>query len=814
MNKIVIIGSGCREYTIINKLRNELKESGIKKEIICFKNQDNGMIDLLVDKSFNYDGITDNKTAFTVFINMYKDEIDFVMVGAENPLANGIIDYLNMFNINCIGPNKFYTQLESSKIFCRNFLKTYNLDVYSPQYIQIKYCDNVLDLNSDEKEYIYINEFKYLEVEDIRQIETTLSHCEGVDLNIRKKFELFYNKISNRFEGFVIKKDFLCGGKGVTVEGVDFTDRKSAIFKEVVGSYQLKYDFLIEQKLVGQEFSLTSFTDGYNFVHCPPVQDFKRLLDGDKGPNTGGMGCICYENNTLPFLVKDDINMAEQINESVIKKLNNYGIDCGNKDTYTGILYGSYMKTNDGEIKIIEYNCRLGDPETMIIMNLLNSSLYNLFSLLVSNSLDLYKVKFNQNAAMCLYYVPSEYPNVYNGTNKYKNYYDIYCKKLDEDIEVAYGNCVKEGSHLYSAKSRTMALTTNQLSFYQAYHKLYSNSDNICGNLYFRNDIGDKYLSKYQKSGVSIDNAENSLKKIKNNILNTYNSHVISEFGSFGGEYKLDNNVLVASIDGVGSKSIASNRIYGIDGFRMLGQDIVGHSINDILVQGAKPLFFLDYFGTATLNSLELEHFIDGVSQTCIDYGNIPILGGETAEMPLVYKPNESDLVGCIIGVKDNKFFNVPMKHGDLIINLPSVGPHTNGFTLINNLIQEDMPSEDVSLLKSLLNPHKCYLNEVYGFIKEFGYDNIHGMCHVTGGGFYQNMERVLPEGLSIELNNKIVFPLWATILQNKLNIDTEEMMKVYNCGLGFILIIDNSIRESLIRLNCDFEIIGSLINK
>jgi phosphoribosylformylglycinamidine cyclo-ligase len=124
------------------------------------------------------------------------------------------------------------------------------------------------------------------------------------------------------------------------------------------------------------------------------------------------------------------------------------------------------------------------------------------------------------------------------------------------------------------------------------------------------------------------------------------------------------------------------------------------------------------------------------------------------------------------------------------------------------------MPSEDVSLLKSLLNPHKCYLNEVYSFIKEFGYDNIHGMCHVTGGGFYQNMERVLPEGLSIELNNKIVFPLWATILQNKLNIDTEEMMKVYNCGLGFILIIDSSIRESLIKLNFDFEIIGSLINK
>lgn len=813
---IIIIGSGCREYTIAKKLKEDvakLVENSYK--FICFTTQENGMMNNIVDVVYPYDGFNNPDSLFIEFIDCHKDIIDFVFIGPENPLADGIVDFLSFKNVKSFGPSKFFATIESSKIFCRNFMKINNLDIYSPNFLEIKYLDNILNLT--EIEISKLSNFREANINYIDSNGRTIHIDRGHDISIRDKFNKFYQSEISNFGKVVIKKDGLCGGKGVIVQSVDFNDNQSkdTILKEIIGSYIHKYDLLIEQKLEGQEFSLNTFTDGYHYVHCPPIQDYKRLLNNDEGPNTGGMGCVAYENNTLPFLTNDDIYKCQHINQEIIERLNKYGKTNNYNTTYNGILYGSFIKTNDGNIKVIEYNSRLGDPETMIVMALLESNFYNLCKLVITSCLDIYTPVFKKDAAICLYYVPDKYPTVVLGVNKYNSYYDIYMNDIveDEQITLAYGNCKRTGEHLYSMKSRTLSITTTQPTFYQAYHKIYQTCHKVVGKLHYRTDIGDKFLSRYQKSGVSIENAEESLKNIKQNILATYNNSVISEYGSFGGEYKLDdNNTLVASIDGVGSKSIASNSIYGIDGFRMLGQDIVGHSINDILVQGATPLFFLDYFGTACLNKKELEYFIEGVSSICVEYGNIPILGGETAEMPLVYRTNESDLIGCIIGVKDNNFFKSPMKSGNILINLPSVGPHTNGFTLINDLlIDKKLTDIDIEFIKSLLTPHKCYLNEVKQIIDIVGYDSITGMCHITGGGFYQNMSRVVPKDLQIELYHDIVFPKWCLELQNKLNISRDEMLQVYNCGLGYIVIIDEHKRQELNDLNIKFEIIGEL---
>ena len=134
------------------------------------------------------------------------------------------------------------------------------------------------------------------------------------------------------------------------------------------------------------------------------VQDFKRLNNDNVGPNTGGMGCIAYENNSLPFLDNEDIYKCQLINQEIINHLNKYGKSNENKNVYNGILYGSFIKTYSGEIKVIEYNCRLGDPETMVILSLLQSNLYNMFSLMVNSCLDIYNESFSKNASLCLYY--------------------------------------------------------------------------------------------------------------------------------------------------------------------------------------------------------------------------------------------------------------------------------------------------------------------------------------------------------------------------------------------------------------------------
>ena len=228
-------------------------------------------------------------------------------------LELGFSNYLKDKNISCIGPLKEYAKIETSKIYCREFLKKHKLSQYSPKYYI---------LNSKNKEII------------------------------EKKLDLF--------DKIVIKNDGLCGGKGVLVQDIDFQTKQDGI--EIISN---KDNIIIEEKLIGEEYSLMSITDGINVRHFPPIQDNKRLLDNDMGPNTGGMGCVIDKNNTLPFLNNNDIMTSQKINKQVIELLNQEYKNIG----YKGILYGSYIKCNDGKIKIIEFNCRFGDPECILALS-------------------------------------------------------------------------------------------------------------------------------------------------------------------------------------------------------------------------------------------------------------------------------------------------------------------------------------------------------------------------------------------------------------------------------------------------------------
>lgn len=803
-SKIIIIGSGAREVAMIRKLQQGLKDLGLDRKMICFTTQNNADIHNHIIHSMPYDYNTESTSLYIKYIEKHHLDIDFVIVGPENPLADGIVDYFETLNVPCIGPYSSYAKLESSKSFCRNFIKMCNLDRYSPKFITISPNDNILKLVPNELELL----------------EKVCHHTD-----IQYKLKHYLNDVLRKQLGrIVIKKDGLCGGKGVYVEN-DTDDNtaddntESVLLNNIVQSYQNKTNLVIEEKLVGQEFSIMTLTDGNgSCFHFPPIQDYKRLKNGNDGPNTGGMGCLVMENGTLPFLNQKDIDTCHTINETIITHLNRSGKKIGLKNGYKGILYGSFMKLdnsqmacdtetiNDTEtIKIIEYNCRFGDPEGVVALSLLESNLYTICKQIIEGHLDT-NIKISHQAALCVYMVPKDYPNVPNVSNEFNTInYDIYMKNnMPKDIELYLSNTAKVGNHLYSQKSRTLCLVTKKDTFYQCYQQIYSHIGKVVGNLEYRSDIGETYLSRYQKSGVSIETATASLQNIKQHILKTYTPKVVSQFGSFGGEFKLDdNNTIVASIDGVGSKSILSTHTYGIEGYKMLGHDIVGHSINDILVQGAYPLFFMDYYGTSSLNSLELENFVAGLSECCIKYGNIPILGGETAEMPLVYQPNQTDLVGCIIGIKNNDFFNNPIHVGDIIISIDSVSPHTNGFTLINELYQQFENNPNKTELqkekynhfsKILLQPHKCYLNEVEEFINKYGYDRLKGMCHITGGGFYENMNRVIPKNMSIQLYQKIKLPDWGLFLQEEGNIPYDEMLNVFNCGIGYVLIVDKAL--------------------
>jgi phosphoribosylformylglycinamidine cyclo-ligase/phosphoribosylamine--glycine ligase/phosphoribosylformylglycinamidine cyclo-ligase len=311
--------------------------------------------------------------------------------------------------------------------------------------------------------------------------------------------------------------------------------------------------------------------------------------------------------------------------------------------------------------------------------------------------------------------------------------------------------------------------------------------------------------SSYAASGVSIDAGNRAVELMKSAVKATYTPAVLAGIGSFGGLFdasalkQMQNPVLVASTDGVGTKvklAAAAGRYRGI------GHDIVNHCIDDILVQGARPLFFMDYFATSRLNPEQTAEVVTGIAEACQAAG-MALLGGETAEMPGVYAPNEFDVAGTIVGVLERDRIlprTSELKAGDVLIGLTSSGPHTNGYSLIRRVFADTpldtfFPELGCSLADALLTPHRSYLNILHSAI-----NNLHlkALAHLTGGGFIENIPRILPENLDavIRLGSWPVPPLWS-LIQQKGNIAPEEMYRVFNMGIGMVAIVDkNSVSE------------------
>ncbi|GAB4559447.1 MAG: phosphoribosylformylglycinamidine cyclo-ligase [Anaerolineales bacterium] len=286
---------------------------------------------------------------------------------------------------------------------------------------------------------------------------------------------------------------------------------------------------------------------------------------------------------------------------------------------------------------------------------------------------------------------------------------------------------------------------------------------------------------------------------MKSAVRATYTPAVLAGIGSFGGLFdasalkQMQNPVLVASTDGVGTKvklAAAAGRYRGI------GHDIVNHCIDDILVQGARPLFFMDYFATSKLNPEQTAEVVTGMAEACQQAG-MALLGGETAEMPGVYQPGEFDVAGTIVGVLEQEQI-LPrvseLKAGDVLMGLTSSGPHTNGYSLLRKVFADTpletvFPELGISLADALLAPHRSYLNVLHSVIN---HPHLKALAHLTGGGFVENIPRVLPETLDavIHLGSWPLPPLWE-LIQRKGNISTEEMYRVFNMGIGMVAIVD-----------------------
>jgi len=435
VNKILVIGSGAREHAIVRALNR----SHTDKEIFCLaSNMNPGIAELcneLIIGNFN-----DSE-----FVVNYANEIDatLAIIGPENPLKNGVADALWDAKVKVVGPKKNLAKLETSKAFTRDLLREYNIPG-GPKYQRFNSLDGVTD---------------FLNVLD---------------------------------ENYVVKYDGLAGGKGVKVSGEHLRSHNEtlAYCKELTDK---DGEFVIEEKFIGEEFSLMSFCDGDTLKHMPAVQDHKRAYEGDTGPNTGGMGTYSDANHSLPFLTEDDITEAHQINVQTAKAIKDkFG------EGYKGILYGGFMATANG-VKLIEYNARFGDPEAVNVLSLLDSDFVAICNGIADGTLESLDVKFKNKATVCKYAVPEGYPD---------------CPVKDEHIDVSkienpdglfYASVDIHNGKLTEAGSRTVATVGIADSISNAEKIAEKEVSSVAGPLFHRADIGtDVVIQKRINHMISI----------------------------------------------------------------------------------------------------------------------------------------------------------------------------------------------------------------------------------------------------------------------------------------------------------------------
>ena len=422
--KILVIGSGAREHSIVKAIDRSLHQN----DIFCIGTNINpGIAELC--KEFIVENFNNVNT-----VSKYATDnsISMAIIGPENPLQEGLADALWASGVPVIGPKKNLAKIETSKAFTRNLLKKYNIPG-GPKYKVFK------------------------------SIEGVQNFLEGLG------------------ENYVVKFDGLAGGKGVKVSGDHLGSHEEALkYCRVLNAQN--HQFVVEEKLIGQEFSLMSYTDGKTLKHMPAVQDHKRAYENDEGPNTGGMGTYSGANHSLPFLRDKEIKMAHKINKETTNALmKEFG------EGYKGVLYGGFMATKNG-VKLIEYNARFGDPEAMNVLSILETDFLEICHGIATETLDQIDVKFSKKATVCKYAVPKGYPD-----NPVKGKKISISKVKDKD-SLYYASVDIRNGDLIEAGSRTIAVLGVENTIEKAEKIAEKEISKIEGPLFYRKDIGTSSL--------------------------------------------------------------------------------------------------------------------------------------------------------------------------------------------------------------------------------------------------------------------------------------------------------------------------------
>ncbi|ODV58494.1 bifunctional aminoimidazole ribotide synthase/glycinamide ribotide synthase [Ascoidea rubescens DSM 1968] len=756
---ILLLGNGGRESALSYFLN---KSDSVSKIYIA-----PGNANQIKNSKIENVPINTNKSDFPKLLDFsLKKDINLVIPGPEQPLVDGISKVFQNHGIPVFGPSELAARMEGSKTFSKDFMKKHSIPTA-----------------------------KYQNFSDY---ESAKNYIDSIDYDI------------------VIKASGIAGGKGVLIP----QSKQEAL--DGLHQVMVQKNFgdagdevVIEEFLQGDELSILAFSDGYTIIDLPPAQDHKRIGNNDTGLNTGGMGTYAPAPVGTPKLLK-------KIRETILKPT----IDGMRKDgfPFVGMLFTGIMLTKSGP-KVLEYNVRFGDPETQSVLPLLSddSDLAQICLACAEHRLDSVKVDVKEDCfATTVVMAAQGYPESY---------------KTGDEIVVDYNN-LPQNSYIFHAGTkynsegkivtsggRVIAATAFGKTLEKAVASAYKGVDCVHFNgKYFRTDIAYRAFKDqknvvanstitYEDAGVSVDNGNLLVDQIKQKVKSTQRPGADSDIGGFGGlfdlkasGYSASEALLVAATDGVGTKLIIAQEM---NIHNTVGIDLVAMNVNDLVVQGAEPLLFLDYFATGSLDIKVATDFVSGVADGCIQAG-CALIGGETSEMPGMYGPGHYDTNGTSVGavLKSNILpkTNI-MSKGNVILGLASNGLHSNGYSLVRKIIKVKELSwfdkapwdSNTSVGKSCLTPTKIYVKQLLPLISK---GLVLGLANITGGGLVENIPRALPKHLSAKIDMKSwnvpeIFKWFGKVG----NIPTDDIFKTFNMGIGMALICEKASVNQVTKL-------------
>ncbi|KAJ7103291.1 aminoimidazole ribonucleotide synthetase [Mycena belliarum] len=732
--RILLLGSGGREHALAWKL----SQSPLVEHIfVCPGNGGTNQL----PKTTN---VSVSSTDFSAMVEFaVRNELNLVVPGPEQPLVDGVEGHFRKVGIPVFGPSALAARMEGSKAFSKAFMARHSIPTANCRV------------------------FSSSQVEDAVTYIKTCGHS------------------------VVLKASGLAAGKGVLIP--ETTE------EAIKGLHEIMVDnvfgaAVIEELLTGPEISVLAFSDGYSIVPLPAAQDHKRIGEGDVGPNTGGMGAYAPAPVATPAIL-------DQIFKESLKPT----IDGMRKEGYpfVGMLFTGFMLTHDGP-KVLEYNVRFGDPETEALMLLLHEDV-DLAAILLAcaeHRLDSVEVSIRPGYAVSVVLASHGYPGSYS---KGKT---ISVKDLPSNVVVFHAGTTASDGKTLTDGGRVLVVTAHAPTLQEALDAVYAGVDQVSfeGKTY-RHDIAHRALKvagesaglTYAQAGVSVDAGNSLVETIKPYVRSTRRPGADGEIGGFGGVFDLKaagyiDPLLVSGTDGVGTKLRVAVDVGVHD---LVGIDLVAMSVNDLLVQGAEPLYFLDYYGCSKLDVAVAAEVVKGIAEGCRQAG-CALIGGETAEMPGMYQDDDYDLAGFAVGAVERHAI-LPKPHiaaGDILLGVTSSGLHSNGFSLVRKIVSisgldysSPCPWDgQMTLGRALLEPTRIYIKQILpaaqaGLLK--------GMSHITGGGFIENIPRVLPKNLGcyIDVSTWTLPPVFRFLMKHG-GVAPLEMARTFNNGLGMVCIV------------------------